>query len=588
MFAKCFLSAVHSVEEGIIDTEMRYAITKLLALLHNNWKSFLDLANKNAQKRKKESEKLMATVKSLEAQLESEKRAYEERAKKERAKFEMKPLVQQYNLLKEKHHQLKINMENEKKEMSSQISLLKVNNGLLQEKIEKVEKDADVRRNAEIIQNLRTELHKIQEVLKNEKEDRTSIGYKLSTLLEATKKELREAEHALAEKTKESADWANRYARTKKELEDNRAAMKENLEKMAMTGEDILQVQLKMLQKDNRLGEKDVAIEELKKKVDELETQLKLQREGLVQQKEISIEDTLFYFVRENPLGKLNDLSKASSREVKQIPPNEFEERKLNTEIVAERAAETNDVRLETINTQKYTYLRPQYGAFIRDLLPTDEHESVTYSPPFPVWLHVTIRAIFDAKLNELLLSYNKGKIISRFPDFVYGWLGMFCIDKESRNVRLLEYTEMESMANESRRNLLFGLEAASAAKLWEISVFKEFLDETLTVDELVFFLHCRFLLFRGPQLAVPTAGFCVTHFVTKEKVFDTVEKVMYRYTPDERKTFKKKLLEFSRQAYHDTNAFDYAMVTTSSSLLGVADNAGVLQEGEEGEVRAP
>ena len=94
-----------------------------------------------------------------------------------------------------------------------------------------------------------------------------------------------------------------------------------------------------------------------------------------------------------------------------------------------------------------------------------------------------------------------------------------------------------------------------------EIHIFKDFLDETLTLDELIFFLHCRFILFKGPQLSVPTAGFCVTHFVAKDRVYETIDRVLYKYKPEERKDLKKKFAEFNKMTYKDSNAYDYAMV---------------------------
>ncbi len=561
MFAKCFLSAAHSIEEHVDDLDARYTVIKLLVLLHNNWRNFLDSVNKTVQNWKWELDRTGEEMKALRTQQEAELKDLEEKHKKDHAKFEMKPLVQQFNLLKEKHHQMKISMEHERKEMASQISLLTVNNKKLAERIKKVEEDADVILNAAKIQKLSTDLHQAQEMLKKEKEEKSKMGFKLHILLEETKNDVKKRDLVIGEKGREYDDLLRIYHKTKAELDDNRALVRENLERMKMSAEDGLQIQLKLARMKTRLNEKNSSIDELTKKVEELEIQLKLQREGLVQKKEISMEGTLFYFVQDNPLAKLNNQNKTNARKDRlEAPPGEQPDEKAG-EHVADKVVDTGEIRLDTINTGKYNYLRPTYKALIEDLLPTEDHEKVSYVPPFPVWLHVVIRAIFDSKQNEILLSYNKGKRISRFPEYVYAWLGTFGVDKETRNIKLLEYTEKEAVARENRRNLLLGLEAASAGKLWEISIFKEFLEEDLAVDELAYFLHTRFILFRGPQLAVPTAGFCVTHFVTKEKVFDTIDKIMYGYTADERKELKRKLVEFSKQTYKDANAFDYAMV---------------------------
>lgn len=555
------MSAVHSIEETIQDQETRYSMIELILSLHNNWSSFLDMLNKTILKWRNDSEKDNLTIKSLNDQLKAEKKNYEEKSMKEKAKFEMKPLVQQFNMLKEKHQQLKISFENEKKDMANQISLKTVSNKVLEERLKKIEEDTEIKNTQSRIHKLTVDLHQAQEMLKAEKEARSTMGYQCVSRLEVIKKELKEKDDLMNEKAKEFEELQKIYFKTKNELEEKRATIKENTEKMAMTNEDILQIRLHLFQKDQKLNEKNCFIEEQNKKMGELEIQLKLQREGLVQKSEISTESTLFLFTDENAFARHNNQNKSNAREEKQLLSSDFSKKKFETEKVSEKIPETGETKLDSINLNKYAFLRPKYRAYINDLLPLDERDKVNYAPPFPVWLHVTIRAIFDSKFNEILLSYNKGKRISRFPDFVFSWLGNFCIDKDNRNIKLLEYTEKESVARENRSNLLLGLEASSAAKLWEITIFKDFLEEALSLDELVFFLHGRFLLFKGPQLSIPTAGFCVTHFVTKEKVFDTIDKVMYKYQPEERKDFKRKLTEFSKQTYKDANAFDSAMV---------------------------
>ena len=33
---------------------------------------------------------------------------------------------------------------------------------------------------------------------------------------------------------------------------------------------------------------------------------------------------------------------------------------------------------------------------------------------------------------------------VSRLPDFVYSWLGRFCVDETTRTIRMLEFDERE------------------------------------------------------------------------------------------------------------------------------------------------
>ncbi len=558
MCAKCFLSAIHSSEEQVHDRATLYFVERTVVSLYKNWRSFLDLANKTMSGYKDDLTLGRKKTKELLAELEAEKQNFETKLEKEKIKHETKPLVQELRRVKEKYTQQKIATLKERKELANQIALLTANNAKLAESLQNLREETDIVRMTGTIQQLRNELHQAQEMLKREKEERSNTGFKLYTLLDAAKKEGKEKDSVIADLNGKLREMTTRYNATAKELTDYKALVKENGEIMQMTREDILRTKLSMAQKQSEIVRRDERIRECTAKIGELESQIKLEREGLIQKKEVSMEGTLFYFVADNPLARKNDTSKASAREGR---VGEFGELKEIDTKVVERAAGTGEVKLESINFKKYMYLRPTYRTLIDALLPQNETAKVSYTPAFPVWLQITIRAIFDAKLNELLFVYNKGKQLSRFPEFVYSWLGTFCVDKESRNARLLEYTEKDTVTPESRRNLLLALEAAGAAKLWEIAIFKDFLEETLSLDELAFFLHCRFIMFKGPQLAIPAAGFCVTHFVTKERVYDTIDRVLYKHRSEERKELKRKLVDFNKQTYRDPNVFDYAMV---------------------------
>lgn len=82
------------------------------------------------------------------------------------------------------------------------------------------------------------------------------------------------------------------------------------------------------------------------------------------------------------------------------------------------------------------------------------------FDPPYEEWLYLTIRGIFDSKyfemiLNEDSLMYTKatrfvGKHLKDFYflDFVYSWLGNFCVDKSTKMVRSLEFYEKDKADN--------------------------------------------------------------------------------------------------------------------------------------------
>ena len=59
---------------------------------------------------------------------------------------------------------------------------------------------------------------------------------------------------------------------------------------------------------------------------------------------------------------------------------------------------------------------------------------------------------------------------------------------------------------------------------------FKEFLAEKCQNDEIYFYLHCRFLLFKGPELADTSNTFRYIHLVSLKFAEDLVELILQRY----------------------------------------------------------
>jgi len=45
------------------------------------------------------------------------------------------------------------------------------------------------------------------------------------------------------------------------------------------------------------------------------------------------------------------------------------------------------------------------------------------------------------------------------------------------------------------------GMNAQKKSKIWEYETMMEMLNEEITKDELVFYLHCRHVLHHGPML---------------------------------------------------------------------------------------
>lgn len=173
------------------------------------------------------------------------------------------------------------------------------------------------------------------------------------------------------------------------------------------------------------------------------------------------------------------------------------------------------------INLNNLKPFRPTFASFLK--IPASHIE---YSPPSKDWLFTTIRGILDSKHHEHLLCTQDNSLPTSFPEFVYDWLGTFYVDDVSRTVKQLEWWS-KANSDQFRMQLLAGLSLGKSKKVWELNNFKEFLMDDLDLDELGFFLHCRFLLFSGPQLAHSSGRFSAMHYVPLSKAVELINIVM-------------------------------------------------------------
>ncbi|OMJ95518.1 hypothetical protein SteCoe_1117 [Stentor coeruleus] len=180
-----------------------------------------------------------------------------------------------------------------------------------------------------------------------------------------------------------------------------------------------------------------------------------------------------------------------------------------------------NTVDPNMLNLNNLKPCKPTFASLIR--IP---NESIQYLPPHKDWLFITIRAILDSKFHEHLLYTQDNFLPCSFPEFVYDWLGTFCVDNITRTVKQLEWWSRGN-ADEFRLQLLAGLSLPRSKKVWELNTFREFLLEELDLDELGFYLHCRFLLFEGPQLSHSAGKYTAMHYVSYNKAIELVKTIM-------------------------------------------------------------
>ena len=188
-------------------------------------------------------------------------------------------------------------------------------------------------------------------------------------------------------------------------------------------------------------------------------------------------------------------------------------------------------------NTQSFRLSSPTFAGLL-DL--TDSHFSL--DPQFSNWLEVHIRGIYDSKYIEHLLSTPaSGRVPTRFPDFVYTWLGKFCVDDKSRQVIELEWWKRETIET-IRVKFLSILKNSNVNKVWELYTFQEFLNEELMLDELSFYLHCRQLVFKGPQLHTAQGKYSSLNYVEQLHLYEIIDNVLHKLKPSDRLDIKTQL----------------------------------------------
>lgn len=154
-----------------------------------------------------------------------------------------------------------------------------------------------------------------------------------------------------------------------------------------------------------------------------------------------------------------------------------------------------------------------------------------------PTHFIALIRGILDSKWNEFLF-YDDYRLYSRFPDFVYSWLGKFEIKLETRSV----FPSNNQDPDEDRCQFLKNLIHPIIDKHWESITFREFLEEQSSLDEVYFYLYCRNLLFKGPQLDHSQGKFCFVHYVSFEFINEIIDNVFRSFEDEALKFLKKKL----------------------------------------------
>lgn len=200
--------------------------------------------------------------------------------------------------------------------------------------------------------------------------------------------------------------------------------------------------------------------------------------------------------------------------------------------------------RTTGVDLNNYVLAKPAYSLLFpkqdKDKSPTAKEPRITMN------FVATLRAIYDSKYNEFLYAENYAQV-SRFPEFVYSWIGKFILDNTTRKVRAS--TIKDTDPDIARIEMIALFQTPVSSRLWECIVFKEFLDEKHTRDELLYFLHCRHLLFRGPQLNDQSSSFVFNYYVRLEWAEYVLEQLLgNKHTWESLNVMKAKFRDRAKQ----------------------------------------
>ena len=213
--------------------------------------------------------------------------------------------------------------------------------------------------------------------------------------------------------------------------------------------------------------------------------------------------------------------------------------------ITATRAFESNPSHPSSL--RKYNFLKAPFFKLIEHRFKTMNYSLKANKKPNFHELLAKVRAIFDSKYNEFLY-YSDPKLLTAFPDFVYSWLGKYEVDYTFRSLKKMDPFAYNNNLDDIRIQFLMELTNPKIEKLWECSTFCEFLEEKFSLDELYFYLHCRNLLLKGPQMQYMPGFFDLIHFISWERAELIVDMVMHKYEISLRSTIKSKLSDKAKR----------------------------------------
>jgi hypothetical protein len=187
----------------------------------------------------------------------------------------------------------------------------------------------------------------------------------------------------------------------------------------------------------------------------------------------------------------------------------------------------TLDERLVEMNS--YRIFRPSFMVFLKEHYRNFQQElrSISYRKLLPEFF-TRMRLVLDARYNEFVTAAS-WRDFTCFPDFLYGLFERFDMDLTYKCLRPTEVNN-PTEKDQLRINFVLDLINPKLDEAWEVKLFREFLFENTTNEEMYFYLHFRQQLLSGPLSANYFTMSSPIIFVALEDAITMLDNVLEKY----------------------------------------------------------
>lgn len=407
----------------------------------------------------------------------------------------------------------------------------------LEAQIHKLSKEIEVLQDMTNLNNLKKQHESFQtsvftkiKEFEKEVEEKDMKILKLENIVGRSTNALRELQKEHKDLTKRYSDLSDEYDSHKKDFQKDNDKQIMYREMALMQREEFLQIRSKCDSLAESLSKTQKRYLDVQHKFDKLKRE---QSEmAVVNEEEFEKDSSLLNVLKQG-------FTSTSKRQAIQT--------RLNNTAMGSSPTDANQ---DNIQLEKYAFNKPTFYVFIQQEIEAEMAEAKQKPEEKSLTIDrqslSNIRAILDSKFNEL--CYNDDyRLHSPFPDFVYSWLSNFYVCPQEKKIKITSNDNI-TQVQARRTNLYKFLLNPKMNKIWDVAIFREFLEEKCSSDEIYFYLTCRYLIFQGSQLSYFSSCLNPVHWVPFDRVENLVELVFKKMGQEDFNTLKYKIKDRAKK----------------------------------------